>query len=345
MKSNIRLVSTNDMSNDQWLAYRMNGIGASEVGTIMGLNPYKASIQLFYEKIGEIPPYSVENLAMFLGKENEDLIGKMWEYWDPSIDDLEDAQAAMIQNYRAGKKIRRYKHINAYAHNEKYPWLFVSLDGEINKYDSRGNGALEKKMISGYEADKWTAGIPPGYVIQNSTQLVVCEYLFGEIAILKDNRSFWVLPFERNKVIEDEIIERTHEFWKKVETGRILVTQKFEAQRNYNLRLVEQIDAELAGLEPEPDGSEAFSQYLKEKYKIALPGERAGNAIQLKHAQDHKAIKEQLKKLEEAAKSHENALKNDLGHEKADRFDFGPNGYIQWKADSNGVRRFINKIK
>lgn len=351
MKSNIRLVPTKDMTQDQWLAYRVNGIGASEVGVILGLSPYKASIQLFYEKIGEVPAHNVESLAKFLGKEQEPFLADMWEYWQYDIEDMQDAQMQMIRNYQRGNKIRRCKRVNAYAHNDKYPHLFVSLDREINQYFDvvrqveRGNGALELKTMGGYESDKWESGIPPVMIMQVNTQMLVCEYDYGEIAILKDNREFFVLPFERSPTICEMIVEKTTEFWAKVEQGKILATQKFEAQRNFNYKLVEEVDKELATLEPEPDGSDAFNNFLKEKYKIALPGERIGSPQQLADAQAHKEIASRIKELGDAKQLHENRLKNDLGHEGGDKFDFGANGYVSWKSDTNGVRRFLNKVK
>lgn len=341
MKSSIRLVPTLNMSQEDWLRYRKQGIGASEVAVVMGLSPYKASIQLFYEKIGEDLGFNVENISQFLGKEQEPFLATLWEHWDPKNPGHEQ----MIANYRAGRKIRRCKRVNAYAHNPKYPWLFVSLDREINQYEGRGNGALELKTIGGYEADKWEAGFPPGYVVQVQTQIGVCEFEYGESGILKDNREYFVLPFEPNTVIFDSILDVTKKFWDRVEEGRKIVTQRFEADRNFNRAAVDELTAALQSLEPEPDGSDAFNAYLKEKYKIALPGERLGTPEQLAHAVAHREAKDRIKEVEETKQLHENVLKNILGQEGADRLDFGANGYVSWKGDANGVRRFLNKTK
>src|SRR5882757_6970524 len=109
MKSTIRLISTKDMDREAWLRYRKDGVGASDCGTILGLNPYKSSLELFYDKIGEGLGYTVENIAMFLGKEQEEFIATLWEYWDPLI----ATQENMMENYRAGRQIRRCKRVNA----------------------------------------------------------------------------------------------------------------------------------------------------------------------------------------------------------------------------------------
>ena len=65
-QGNLVYTSTVEMSPDDWLGFRGRGIGASEVGYIMGLSPYKSNVELFYEKIGEKLGYNLENIAMFM---------------------------------------------------------------------------------------------------------------------------------------------------------------------------------------------------------------------------------------------------------------------------------------
>jgi putative phage-type endonuclease len=340
MKSNITLIPTAGMPREDWLQFRKKGIGASEVGAVMGLSPYKSSIELFYDKIGESLGYTVENLAMFLGTEQESFVAMLWEHWDP-VDGTVDT---MVANYRAGRKVRRCKRVNAYATNSKYPWLFVSLDREINKFDARGNGALELKTVGGWESDKWESGIPPSNIVQVTTQTLVCEYLFGELAQLKDNRDFFVFPFEHNESIAESILATTKAFWDRVEKARVIVTRRFEAQRNMNYRAVDELNAELQAVEPEPDGSDAFNAFLKEKYKIAIPGEQAGSLEDLANAQAHKEAKDRIKLIESEKQLYENRLKNVI-RDGADALDFGVNGRVTWKTDARGIRRFLNNVK
>lgn len=337
MKKNLILTDTKIMTGDEWLAFRKNGIGASEVGAVMGLNPWKSSIELFYEKIGEGLPYTIENMAMFMGKETEPLIAKLWQYWGGD-------QESMIANYRAGNIVRKCQRVNAYVNNPKYPWLFVSLDRKINKTSDRDEGSLEIKTISGYEAEKWEEGVPPSHVVQLQTQLLVCEFLWGELATLKDGRHFDCIPFEQHDNIQAGIVEHTFDFWQRVQKAREIMTQRFEANREFNIRQVEELTGRLQELEPPPDNSEAYSKFLKEKFNIAEAGERLGTPIELNHAISHKQIKAQIKKLEEDARLHENTLKNAL-REDFDKLDFRGDGYVSWKADTNGVRRFLNKVK
>lgn len=324
------------MTNEDWLRFRKRGIGASEVGAILGLSPYTSSIQMFYDKIGEGLQYKVENIAMFNGKELESYVAKMWEYWAGT-------EESMIENYRSGKKVRRMQRVNAYVQNPKYPWLFVSLDRKINKGSAGEEGALEIKTIAGYESDKWIGGIPPSHIIQVQTQIGVCEFSYGELAALRDGRFFDVYPFDYNPDIFATIVERTHEFWQKVERGRMILTQRFEAQKEFNMRAVQELTQELHTIEPEPDGSEACEEYLKERYHLATPGEREGTITELAAAREHKEAKKKIKELEEIAREKENYLKNKLKGMTC--LNFGEDGRVNWKSDINKVRRFDNRVK
>lgn len=336
MKSHLELIPTKGMDKASWLAYRKSGVGASEVGSILGLSPYKSSIELFYEKIGEGVGYNVENIFMFMGLEQENFIADMWQYWGGS-------EESMMANFREEKIIRKCARVNAYVRNPKYPWLFVSLDRRIIKTPTQGEGALEIKTISGYESEKWAAGIPPSHVVQVQTQCLVCEFEFGELATLKDGRRFDVIPFEYSQSLSEGIIERTKEFWDKVELGKKLVTQEFEARRTFNIRLAEDIAAQLHDLEPPPDGSDAYLDYMKEKYHLAQPGEISGTEAEIQLAREHKEIKGQIKDLEEEARLRQNKLIYFLNG--MDRITFGVEGYVSWKQNSNGSRVFLNKVK
>ena len=48
----LRLVETNQMERDKWLAVRQSGIGGSDAAAAIGLNPYKSPLSLWMEKTG-----------------------------------------------------------------------------------------------------------------------------------------------------------------------------------------------------------------------------------------------------------------------------------------------------
>ena len=48
----LRLASTKDMSRENWLAVRKQGIGASDAAAAVGLNPYQSQLELWMVKTG-----------------------------------------------------------------------------------------------------------------------------------------------------------------------------------------------------------------------------------------------------------------------------------------------------
>jgi putative phage-type endonuclease len=62
-----------DTSDRQaWLKARTKGVGASDIATIMGINPYKTPLELWAEKTGKIERSTEMSDAAFMGLELED---------------------------------------------------------------------------------------------------------------------------------------------------------------------------------------------------------------------------------------------------------------------------------
>lgn len=335
MKSHLIVTPTANMDKMEWLRFRKRGIGASEVGTVMGLNTYKSALELFYEKLKPMPEMTIENIHQFMGHYSEDYIADLWQYWEGS-------QESVIANYRAGKVVRRCRKSNAYVNNSKYPWLFVSLDRIINKGELGKEGALEIKKISGYEAKKWIANIPTYYLFQLQDQILVCEFDYGELAVLQDGTYFDVYQFERNEVITSAIIERTKDFWYRIEKARMIETQRYHALQNFNMKLAEELLHELHLIEPEPDGTEACERYLKERYRTSMAevGLITGTEEDYGFAERYKAASDKINELEAERRLCANHLKMRIREGR--KIDFGKRGYVQWTGEP---RRLLVKTK
>ena len=53
-----RLVSTLNLSKEDWLRYRKCGITGTDAGAILGLNPYRSAFQVYHDKISD----TIENI-------------------------------------------------------------------------------------------------------------------------------------------------------------------------------------------------------------------------------------------------------------------------------------------
>lgn len=332
---NLEFISTESMTENDWLEYRKTGIGASEIGTLLGLDNYKSSIELFYEKIGQTNNLNLESLPMFLGKEQESFIADLWEYWDGS-------KESVILNYRLKKKVRRCSPIKAYIRNKSFPHLFVSLDRIINPtLDWNDCGALEIKTMSGRIAEQWDAGVPPRYIMQLQTQMGVAQLGYGELAILEDNRDFEVLPIEYLPGTFEQIVSISAAFWEKVVTARKLEGQRYEAQRNFNFKLANEMQRAIDALAPEPDGTLAYLDFMRKKSNNPTIAMRVGTESEFELASKHREAKIEEQQAAEKVRLFQSYLIQAM--KETQELNFGDRGKITYTKTKNGNRIFKNK--
>jgi len=318
MRNDLIKVSTLNMSKSAWLEFRQNGIGASEIATVMGLNQYKSAHQLFYEKV-EGAPEQEDSIAMFMGRYNEDSIADLWQYW-------ESDQITMMQNYNEKKTVRKCRKINAYLINPEHPHLFASLDRVINKNGSSKEGALELKTISAYSSDQWIAGIPVQYIVQLQQQLLVADLDEGELCILKDGRYMEVYSFSRNEEIIKNIIEESTKFWNNVLEARKLYAKGEPFEH----------------LEPELDNIEAYKEFLNEKFTATAEKAEPTDEIYITGMQYMKC-NEDVKAVELEKTRLTNIIKAHMG--SASLIDYGSGGKITWNENAKGSRTMLIKLK
>lgn len=326
----------------EWLVARLKTIGSSEVGTIVYGNPYTSNLELFYEKIGAGRD-RVENIRMFLGKETEETSRKLHSYY-------EGTEQSVVDNYRAGRKIRESINLNSTAFNDKYPHLSCTPDSEIQDfgiYAGRGKGSLEIKNTTSWYLNSFESGLPTDNVLQLMTQIIVCEYNYGELFYFIDNSKFQLHPISKEDTgnIEETIMLHTVPFWENVLKARPLYNQLYEAQRNYNMRLVGELQNEIARLEPPAQNTTGYLNFLSKKYtdKMQGMGIMEGNDAQLSIARKHKELGKQIKVLEEDKRKLEIELKLILGDKHT--LNFGKNGKISWAESKSGTRTFLNSVK
>lgn len=72
------LVRTKNLSRQEWLQYRTQGIGGSDVSVIAGINPYRSVYQLWLEKTGQITPEETENEYTQFGTLLEPIVRKVF---------------------------------------------------------------------------------------------------------------------------------------------------------------------------------------------------------------------------------------------------------------------------
>ncbi len=69
--------------SDAWHALRRTGIGGSDIGTIMGLNPFESAFGLWAKRTGQIQDPLVDNWSVRFGNAFEEPILRMWQAENP----------------------------------------------------------------------------------------------------------------------------------------------------------------------------------------------------------------------------------------------------------------------
>lgn len=208
MKSYIEQISTAKMSRADWLAERRKSLGGSDMGAVLGLNPWRSPYAVWAEKTGKITD-DRETEAMRIGRDLEDYVARRF-------------------SEASEKKVRR---MNAILRNNRTcPWLHANVDRLIVGEES----GLECKTASALNASKFTGGeFPATYYAQCVTYLSVTEYERWYLAVLVMGREFKIFQMTRIKddpcpdwcessvyVSSEEIdalITAAAEFWDRVE--------------------------------------------------------------------------------------------------------------------------------
>lgn len=183
-----------------WLQQRQTGLGGSDIAAIFGQSSFgKSKLMLYYDKVRSITLKDVQEPSGYMktGMDLEEATLKDYER-------IKNTQVA-----RGGFEIKR---------NPQYKYLLASLDG----FDEKNNTVVEVKVVS--HPDKKAMWKTPdgGYRIPNEYLLQVASYCIVTNAdkadvIVRFNPTSEevILTYERNKSLEEKIINASEVFWTK----------------------------------------------------------------------------------------------------------------------------------
>lgn len=221
----VQTISHNDVETD-----RHTYIGASDIGAIMGVSPFKTPFELWCEKTQKVKP---ENLD----KNDNVRMGKVLEEF-----------VAQEYAYRNNVAVRRAPKV--YIHPD-YPFFRAHADRLVTGTEK----GLECKTTSEYNKDKWDgADIPESYILQ-------CQWLMGlsgrkewDIAVLIGGNKYKDKPLKFDSELFDLMVEKALEFWNENVLKNIPpaltdadneIINELYPNNNSNLLDISGIDAEL----------------------------------------------------------------------------------------------------
>ncbi|MBU0778022.1 YqaJ viral recombinase family protein [Patescibacteria group bacterium] len=347
MKKELQLIPI-PYDTEEWHKFRLDGIGASEMATVLYMNEWNTAARLYHEKIGSIPQQREDKEIMFHGRNQEDYIAHLWQYWDGTIE-------GMMDNYKAEKIVRRCRRINGYLVNPDYPWIFASLDrainieGGVNMKTGQAlltEAPLELKTLSGFSARKWEERVPMYYYIQVHTQMLVIDSDYAEIAMLQDGNRFMVEYIERDNDLCNRIIDISKSFWEeRVVPGKKAVLMRDNYDKKGLYVESEQNQEIIDRLEPEPDSTQAYKEFMAETYlkeRQTLKGDKISYEI-CRQDEMLKCIVNTLNKRRDYCK---NSLIKVVRDNNVEEIDFDTKGKFTWSERANSkIRVALINIK
>lgn len=195
----LRLVETEDMTHDEWLEWRRKGIGGSDVAAICGLSRYKSALEVYLDKIGEIPPKE-DNPKMKAGRILEPVIAN-WFTEETGI---------------------RVQKQNCIFQSKEYPFMLANID----RWVIGENAGLEIKNTSEYNRNDWFDGqtevIPTEYQLQANHYMAVLGAERWYVAVLIGGWDFQWRVIERDDHLIANLITIEQAFWQHNVLGRNL---------------------------------------------------------------------------------------------------------------------------
>jgi putative phage-type endonuclease len=184
----IVLTSTEGLPYEDWLAFRRLGIGGSDASVVCGINKYKASIELWMEKTGQMPHQEAGEAA----------------YWGTRLESLVREEFTL----RTGIEVSPVKQI---LQSEEYPFMLANLDGEC-QHPNYGSCVFEAKTAGAYVAKDWDDGIPDAYMLQIQHYMAVTGFQGAYIAVLIGGNTFKWKFVERDEELISMLIRLEAEY-------------------------------------------------------------------------------------------------------------------------------------
>ena len=193
MNANI-LVETDNLSKEEWLRYRKQGIGGSDVSCLLGINKWKSEIELWLDKTNQTNTPVEENEAM---------------QWGTIMEPI-------IRNYFAEVTGKKVVELKAMLQHPEHPFMLADVDG-VTVDDSGNPAILEIKTASEFKRSDWEEGVPAYYETQVQHYLCVTGIKKAYVAVLVGGNSFRIYEIDADDEIQSMLIAVEKNFWNKVQ--------------------------------------------------------------------------------------------------------------------------------
>jgi hypothetical protein len=320
------------MPEEEWLSERDFGLGGSDIGTILGFNQYKASVELFREKVGVVDAPKLRSRQIFFGHRSEDDVLDLGEFYDFSIPTRDYKwDDAWLENAWNNNRLRKITHFQNLVVNSKYPWIQANVDSLINHdEETRKADYIAEAKNTTIQANKGYVGwVNPSYICQGITYSIVMEPILSSASFMifqkfDGNQLFarHISASEEEWLVND-ILEESYSFYQNVLKGREIVanaTNKRQAMKG------------IREIEPGPDDTDRYEKFINADHASLEEFEsRVGSANEMKYLMALNKYDKKAKAYARKAKLFTNTLKKTMTDEELSEITWEDGSRIRWK--------------
>lgn len=197
----LKLVKTKELSRDDWLTVRKQGIGSSDAGTAVGLNPYQSPLELWMIKTGR-------DAGLPKIDPNDETSPT---YWGSLLEPI----VAAHYTRRTGNRVRKINAVLQHPDPDK-SWMLANIDREVT--GAPDVQILECKTAGEFGVRLWRDGVPEYIVCQVQHQLAVTGKAAADVCVLVCGQEIRIYRITRDDELIARLIELERQFWHYVET-------------------------------------------------------------------------------------------------------------------------------
>lgn len=228
-----------DEDDRKWKAIRQTGIGASECGAVLGVDPYRTPLALHLEKLGQEPDFSPATLEIVDWGHRLEPVLLMWYADETGHGVISAAELALRLGPAAGKVVELgakppppadptvrdiLDRVEPFAEvafvdasrvvfrSKRWPWMICTPDALV--WDDGELYVLDAKATGGRDPQGWAdGGTPPSVEAQLRHSMAVLGLERSAVAVFFGDLRSGHRFFERDAEIEANLVEATRVFW------------------------------------------------------------------------------------------------------------------------------------
>src|SRR6185503_14516183 len=184
------------MLTDDEKKAREGALGSSDAAIVAGISRDKTPLTLYHQLRGDLPRY-----------DDEETEAQKWG----------SRMQPIIAEVLAEDHGTKYRRCPLRIH-KKYRFIVAHLDYEIIS-DPRGPGCYEIKQRDKHDEPNWDDGIPDGIALQCAHQMATTNREYTKIGALFGGNRGGVFTIERDRELEEYLIEIEVRFMERVAKG------------------------------------------------------------------------------------------------------------------------------